>query len=141
MLKAALAAMSVLTLSAGALTALPAEAAPKKAAAKRYPQIPDAFRGNWDGSNMCDMDSDMQMHIAARTIQFYEDHGNVLAVRQISPTEIRLTLSVHYGGGEGPVTQTDTLQLVDGGRQLIYGRGGTEASPRSYQRCSRMNRQ
>ena len=141
MFRTALAALSVLTLSAGALTALPAEAAPKKAAAKRPPEIPAAFRGNWDGSNMCDMDSDMRMAISARSIQFYEDIGKVIAVRQVSPREIRLTMSVHYAGDEAPIKQTDSLQLIDGGRQLIYGRGGTEASPRSYQRCYGMRQQ
>ena len=141
MLKTVIAALSVLTLSAGALTAIPAEAAPKRATAKRPPQIPTAFRGNWDGSNVCDMDSDMRMQIAARSIQFYEDLGTVVAVRQISPSEIRLTLSVHYAGDESPVKQTDTLRLEDGGRVLIYGRGGMEASPRSYQRCYGFRRQ
>lgn len=141
MLKTAMMAFSVLALSA--TTVVPsAEAAPRKAAAKRPPpQIPSAFRGNWDGANLCDMDSDMRMQISARSIQFYEDHGSVIAVRQISPTEIRLTMSVHYAGDEAPVRQTDTLRLVDGGRELVYGRGGTEASPRSYQRCYGMRRQ
>jgi hypothetical protein len=74
--------------------------------------MPVEFRGEWNQKlRDCGTDlNDSRLVIGPHEINFYESEGPITSIQRVSPSEVRITVSL-TGEGEGPWRQTIRFRL------------------------------